>query len=241
MGGFYAFVLDTVRSMFKRPFQLWEMLEQTWFVASVAIAPAFLCSIPLCVIVVFQINQLLQEIGAIDIAGAGAGLAVIREIGPVVSVLVVAGAGATAICADLGSRKIREELDAMITLGINPIQRLVVPRVFASMIVAVAMNGVVSITGLTGGFLFSVFIQDATPGLYIANLTLLIGSFDFFTSEIKAAVFGLLAGIIACYLGMNAKGGPKGVGDAVNQTVVFSFMALFFANSILTTVFLQIG
>jgi hypothetical protein len=91
-----------------------------------------LVAIPLCVVIVFQINQVLIQIGAVDLAGAGAAVAVVREIGPIVSVLIVAGAGATAICADLGSRKIREEIDAMVTLGIDPIERLVASELKAA-------------------------------------------------------------------------------------------------------------
>lgn len=241
LGGYYAFCLDTLRMTFRRPFQFREFIEQAWFLSSVTIAPAMFMAIPFCVIIVFDLNQLLIEIGAVDLSGSGAGLAVIREIGPVASVLVVAGAGATAICADLGSRRIREELDAMATLGVNPVHRLVVPRVLASTVVAVCLNGLVCITGIIGGYLFSVYVQHATPGLYVSGLTLLVGVRDFVMSEIKAAVFGIIAGTIACYLGMNAKGGPRGVGNAVNQTVVFSFMALFFANSVMTAVFLQLA
>ena len=240
LGRFYAMCLDTFVQMFRRPFQVREFVEQAWFIAKVSLVPTLLVAIPFCVIIVFQTNQLLGELGAVDLAGAGAGLAVVREIGPMVSVLVVAGAGATAICADLGARTIREEIDAMVTLGVNPLQRLVVPRVLASTVVALALNGLVTIFGLAGGFIFSVYVQHASPGLFVSNITLLVGLFDFLTSEFKAAVFGLLAGLVACYMGLNVKGGPKGVGDAVNQTVVFSFMLLFFANSIITAVFLQI-
>jgi phospholipid/cholesterol/gamma-HCH transport system permease protein len=241
IGGYYAFCLDTLRLTFRRPFQLRELVEQAWFLSSVTIVPAILMAIPFCVIIVFDLNQLLIEIGAVDLSGSVAGLTVIREIGPVASVLVVAGAGATAMCADLGSRKIRDELDAMTTLGVNPIHRLVVPRVLASMVVAVCLNGLVCISGLVGAYFFSVYVQHATPGLFVSGVTLLVGVKDFVLSEVKALVFGLIAGTIACYLGMNASGGPRGVGNAVNQTVVFSFMALFFANSVMTAVFLQAG
>jgi len=240
LGGFYAFCLETLRLLVLKRFQFREFVDQAWFITTVSVGPAILVSIPLCVIIIFEVNQLLVQIGAIDLAGAGAAVAVVREIGPMVSVLVVAGAGATAICADLGSRKIRDEIDAMITLGINPIHRLVVPRVAASVVVAVALNGVVSIVGLAGGYYFSVVLQGATPGLFVSNLTLLVGTADFVTSEVKAAVFGLLAGLTGCYLGLNAKGGPKGVGEAVNQTVVYAFMMLFAANSIITLVYFQI-
>ncbi|WP_416366294.1 MlaE family ABC transporter permease [Nocardioides sp.] len=240
VGDFYSFVGNVFKQMFTRQFRFREFVSQAWFITTVSFAPALLVAIPFCVVIIFQVNQLLIQIGAVDLAGAGAAVAVVREIGPIVSVLVVAGAGATAICADLGSRKIRDEIDAMVTLGIDPIQRLVVPRVLASMLVGVALNGMVTVVGLVGGYVFSVILQGATPGLYIADLTLLVGLEDFVTSEIKAAVFGMLAGLTACYLGLNAKGGPKGVGDAVNQTVVFAFMLLFAANSVISALFLQI-
>lgn len=239
VGDFYGMALSTFRLMVQRPFQLRELITLAWFVASVSIVPTLLVAIPFCVIVVFQLNQLLIELGATDLAGAGAGLAVVREIGPLVSVLVVAGAGATALCADLGARTIRDELDAMRVMGIDPIQRLVVPRVLASSLVALALNGLVTLVGLTGSFLFSIFVQHASAGLFVANLTLLTGLEDFLVSEFKALVFGLLAGLVGCYLGMKVKGGPKGVGEAVNQAVVFSFLLLFLANSIITAVFLQ--
>jgi phospholipid/cholesterol/gamma-HCH transport system permease protein len=239
IGGFYRMSADTFRLGFRRPFQFRDLLHQAWFIASVSVVPTVMMAIPFCVIVVFQLNQLLIELGATDLAGAGAGLAVVREIGPMVSVLVVAGAGGTAICADLGARKIREEIEALSVMGLNPVQRLVVPRVLASTIVALALNGLVTFVGLCGSFLFSVLVQKASAGLFVANLTLLTSLSDLLVSELKAAVFGLLSGLVACYLGLNAKGGPKGVGEAVNQTVVFSFILLFLANSVITAVFLQ--
>jgi len=239
VGSFYAFCLEVFKKMFTRKFRFDEFVHQAWFISSVSIGPAIMVSIPFCVVLTFQINQILIQIGAVDLAGAGSAVAVIRELGPIVSVLAVAGAGATAIAADLGARTIREEIDAIVTLGIDPIQRLVVPRVLAATLIGVALNALVSIVGLAGGYFFSVHLQGATPGLFVSDLSLLVGVFDFVIAEIKAAVFGLLAGLTACYLGLRVKGGPKGVGDAVNQTVVFSFMLLFAANSVITAIFFQ--
>lgn len=239
LGSFYGTATHVIRMLPKRPFQWREFVAQAWFIASVSIVPTLLMAVPLCVMVVFQINVLLNEIGAIDLSGAGAGVAVIREIGPVVTVLVVAGAGATAICADLGSRTIREEIDAMKVLGIDPIQRLVVPRVLASTVVALFLNGLVTAVGLTGGYIYAVYLQGATPGQFLTAIPILTGIGDLLVSELKAAVFGLLAGLVACHLGLSVGGGPKGVGDAVNQTVVFSFVLLFLANAIITTLSLH--
>ncbi len=238
-GDFYITAWETFRYMFKRPVQWREFLHQAWFIASVSIVPTLLMSIPFCVMVIFQINLILSEIGGIDLSGSGAGVAVIREIGPIVTVLVVAGAGATAICADLGSRKIREELDATEVLGIDPIQRLVVPRVLAATVVALFLNGLVTAVGIVGGYIFSVYLQGATPGQFVSSLSLLTGTSDLAIGTLKAAIFGLLSGLVGCHLGIRVKGGPKGVGEAVNQTVVVSFILLFLANSVITTLTLH--
>lgn len=239
VGGFYSTSMETFRALFRRPFHFREFLEQAWFIASVSIMPALLMAIPFCMMFVYQINILFAEIGAVDLSGAGAGVAIIREIGPVVTVLVVAGAGSTAICADLGSRTIREEIDAMRVLGIDPIHRLCVPRVLASIVIAMFLNGLVSAVGLVGGYIATVYMQGASPGQYVTSISILTGVGDFAISELKAAVFGMLAGLVACHLGLRVRGGPKGVGDAVNQTVVFSFILLFLANSVITTIALH--
>jgi phospholipid/cholesterol/gamma-HCH transport system permease protein len=151
-----------------------------------------------------------------------------------VTVLVVAGAGATAMCADLGARTIREELDALKVMGINPTQALVVPRVLAATIVAVLLSSIVILVGLLGGFFFSVFVQHVTPGAYVAGMTVLAGVADLLLAMVKAALFGLAAGLIACYKGVSVKGGPAGVGNAVNETVVYTFVALFAINIVAT-------
>jgi phospholipid/cholesterol/gamma-HCH transport system permease protein len=188
------------------------------------------------VLTVFLLNILLLEIGAADFSGAGAALGAVTQIGPVVTVLVVAGAGATAMCADLGARTIREELDALRVLGINPIQALVVPRMLAASLVATALVSVVTIVGLTGSFLFSVYYQNVTPGAFASSLTLLTGVTDVTIALVKGALFGLCAGLIACYKGVSVGGGPQGVGNAVNETVVYSFIALYVINVIATAV-----
>ncbi|MFJ2834349.1 MlaE family ABC transporter permease [Nocardia sp. NPDC087230] len=239
VGEFYATSLETFRATARRPFHLREFLHQAWFIAGVSIMPALLMAIPFCVMFVYQINILLAEIGAVDLSGAGAGVAIIREIGPIITVLVVAGAASTAICADLGSRTIREEIDAMRVLGIDPIHRLCVPRVLASIMIAVFLNGAVSAVGLMGGYIATVYLQGASPGQYVTALSIITGPADFLVAEIKAAVFGMLAGLVACHLGLNVRGGPKAVGDAVNQTVVYSFLLLFLANSVITTIALH--
>src|SRR5690349_17066772 len=236
VGGFYALALDTLVSIPQRPFAWREFLLQTWFVARVSILPTVMLAIPFAVLMVFTFNAMLMEFGAADYTGAGAALGIVTQVGPMVTVSVVAGAGATAMCADLGARTIREELDAMRVMGINPIQALVVPRVLAATVVALLLSSWVITVGLVGGFFFSVYIQHVTPGAYVAGMTILTGMPDLLVALIKAALFGLAAGLIACYKGISVKGGPAGVGDAVNETVVYTFVALFAINIIATAV-----
>lgn len=241
VGEFFAMSLDAFIAMSKRPFAFREFVFQTWFVARVSLLPTMLLSIPFCTLVVFMLNILLGAIGAQDASGAGAALGTVNQIGPIVTVVVVAGAGATAMCADLGARTIREELDAMKVLGINPIQRLVVPRVLAATLVALLLNAIVTMVGLVGCFFFSVYVQHVTPGAFAASLTLLVGLPEIITAMVKAMLFGLAAGLIACFKGTTVGGGPQGVGTAVNETVVYTFMALFVINVLATAIGLKVA
>ena len=240
VGGLFLMSADAVRFAFRRPLQGLEFLEQCWFVARVSLAPTLLVAIPFTVLVSFVLNILLRELGAADLSGAGAAFGAVTQVGPLVTVLIVAGAGATAMCADLGSRTIREEIDAMEVLGINPIQRLVTPRMLASGLVALLLNGLVCIIGILGGYVFSVFVQDVNPGAFAAGITLLTGVPELIISCVKAALFGLIAGLVACYRGLTVSGGgAKAVGNAVNETVVYAFMALFVVNVVVTAVGIQ--
>ncbi|MCC8926777.1 ABC transporter permease [Rhodococcus sp. I2R] len=239
-GNIVELFMDVVRATFRRPFQFREFIEQAWFIASVTILPTALVAIPFGAVVSLQTGSLIKQLGAESFTGAASVLAVIQQGSPIVTALLIAGAAGSAVTADLGSRTIREEIDAMRVLGIDPVHRLVVPRVLAMILVAVLLNGLVSVVGITGGYFFNVILQGGTPGAYLASFSALAQLPDLYVAELKAAIFGVIAGIIACYKGLNPNPGPKGVGEAVNQTVVITFLLLFFANLILTLVYLQV-
>ena len=239
-GRLFALVLDVGRLTFKRPWQFREFIEQSWFIASVTIIPTSLVAIPFGAVIALQLGSLATQIGAQSFVGAASVLAIVREASPIVCALLIAGAGGSAICADLGSRKIRDEIDAMEVLGISPIQRLVVPRVLGCMLVSVALNGLVCVVGVAGGYFFNVVLQGGTPGAYLASFSALAQLPDLYAGELKALIFGLIAGVVASYKGLNAGGGPKGVGDAVNQSVVITFLLLFIVNFVITAVYFQV-
>ena len=239
-GGFMRMSVLPGKALLK-PFPWAEFRDQSWFLMGVAFLPTVAVAIPLTVLIIFTLNILLAEFGAADISGAGAALGAVTQLGPLVTVLVVAGAGSTAICADLGARTIREEIDALEVLGIDPIHRLVAPRVVASTLVAMLLNGAVITIGLVGGFLFGVYIQHISAGAYVSTLTLVTGLPEVLISIVKAMTFGLIAGLVGCYRGLTVAGGAKGVGTAVNETLVLCVVALFAVNVVLTTIGVRFG
>ncbi|MBP2473049.1 phospholipid/cholesterol/gamma-HCH transport system permease protein [Crossiella equi] len=231
---------EVLRVLPRRPFPLPEAVRQAWFLASVTILPTALVAIPFGAVISLQLGSLTQQIGAQSFTGAAGALAIIQQASPLITALLVAGAGGSAMCADIGARTIREEIDAMEVLGVNPVHRLVLPRVLGAMFVAVLLNGLVSVVGVLGGFFFNVVLQGGTPGAYLASFSALAQLSDLWVSELKAFLYGFVAGIVAAYRGLNPRPGPKGVGEAVNQAVVITFLLLFLLNMVVTAVYLQL-
>src|SRR5215212_9825932 len=210
-GHIAAMAWDVVRLAFTTRFQSREFVEQAWFVASVTLMPTILVSIPFGAVIALQVGNLTGQLGAESFAGATAVLATVREAAPIAAALIIAGAAGSAICSDLGARKMREEIDAMETLGIDPIARLVVPRALATVAVAMLMNGIVITAGIAGGYYFTVIVQGGSAGAFLASFTALATLPDIYVSMIKAAMFGFLAAIVGSYKGLSAGGGPAGV------------------------------
>ena len=216
--GVSAMTLDTAMLMPRRPFPWRELVLRSWFVARVSIAPTLMLSIPFTVLSVFTFNILLVEFGAADFSGTGAALGAVTQIGPLVTVLVVAGAAATAMCADLGApndpRGTRRNAGNGFESG-----------AFASGSARIGghrrcpvsvrhrhnrrAHRRVCVLGLH---------PTRQSGKFVASLTLLTGLPEVVISFVKAGLFGLAAGLIACYKGISVGGGPAGVGNAVNET-----------------------
>jgi phospholipid/cholesterol/gamma-HCH transport system permease protein len=239
-GQLFALGLDVAVAMFRRPFQLREFIEQAWFVTKVSALPTALFTIPFGATIALLLSELTRQFGAQSQTGAGSVVAIVQQAAPIVTALLIAGAAGAAVCADLGARTIREEIAALEVLGISPIQRLVVPRVLAMIFVAVVLNGLATVVGVAGGYFFNVVVQGGTPGAYLASFSTIAQVSDIVVSELKAALFGLAVGIVAAHRGLNPAPGPKGVGAAVNQTVVISFVLVFLINLVVTAIYLQL-
>lgn len=240
IGEFFAFTWDVIRAVPRRPFQSREFLEQAWFIATVAILPTALVAIPFGGIIALQVGNLIQQLGAQSLSGGATVNGLVREVGPLATALLLAGAAGSAICADLGARTIREEIDALKVLGIDPIPRLVVPRVLGGALVGVALTGMVIGVSISGGYVFNVIVQGGTPGVYVDSFKSLATVADVVSSLVKGVIFGALAALVGCFKGLRAGGGPRGVGQAVNEAVVVSFLLLFLVNFLVTAVYFQI-
>jgi phospholipid/cholesterol/gamma-HCH transport system permease protein len=239
-GEIAAMVVDVTKAVFTTRFQTREFIEQAWFICSVTLMPTILVSIPFGAVISLQVGNLTGQLGAQSFAGASAVLAVVREAAPIAAAMIIAGAAGSAICSDMGARKIREEIDAMEVLGIDPIERLVVPRVLATVFVALMINGLVIAAGIGGGYFFTVIVQGGNAGAFLSSFTALASLPDLYISMIKAVLFGYMAAIVGSYKGLNAGGGPSGVGRAVNEAVIIAFMILFALNSIITAIYFQV-
>jgi phospholipid/cholesterol/gamma-HCH transport system permease protein len=180
-----------------------------------------------------QAANFLTLFGALDRLGGFFILASVREFAPFVTAVVVAGVAGTAITADLGARKIREELDALQVLGVDPIKNLVVPRFLSLMLITGLMDIYALLFGISGG-IFAEIAYGQPLGGFFATLFTNASITDLWGSLLKCTLFGAIIAIVCCYKGMNASGGAEGVGRAVNEAVVIAFLGVFAFNYVFT-------
>lgn len=200
-----------------------------------------LCWLPLLISTVavnfgapgLQAIGFLNLFGAPDRLGAFFIVAAVREFAPFVTAIIVAGVAGTAMTADLGARKIREELDALQVLGVDPVKNLVVPRFLALILITGLFDIYAILFGLSGGIIATLVNHEPLApffSTFLANASIT----DLWGSIVKCTLFGAIISIVCCYKGMTASGGAEGVGRAVNQAVVISFIGVFALNYVFT-------
>jgi phospholipid/cholesterol/gamma-HCH transport system permease protein len=168
-------------------------------------------------------------------------MASVREFAPWINAMVVAGVVGTAMTADLGARRIREEIDAMEVLGVDPIRDLILPRVIAVTIMTGLIDLVALVLGIVGGYIAGVWVLGANPDAFFASFYDNATTPDIWGSVVKTTIFGLIIGVVCCYKGLHARGGPSGVGRAVNQAVVTAFAAIWVIDYVFTTILLGLN
>lgn len=225
--------------LFTGRFQWQEFIRQGAFMAGTAVLPTVLVALPIGVTLSIQFALLAGQVGATSLAGAASGLAVIRQAASLTAAILMAAAVGSAITADLGSRKMREETDAMEVMGVSVIRRLVVPRFAAAIMVGVALTGVVCFVGFLASYLFNVYFQNGAPGSFVATFASFATTGDLIVALLKAVIFGAIVAVVSCQKGMSTVGGPTGVANSVNAAVVESILILMVVNVAISQLYIM--
>lgn len=228
-------VTDLLTGRFKRQ----EFIRQGAFMAGTAVVPTVLVALPIGVTLSIQFALLAGQVGATSLAGAASGLAVIRQAASLTAAILMAAAVGSAITADLGSRKMREETDAMEVMGVSVIRRLVVPRFAAAIMIGVALTGVVCFVGFLASYLFNVYFQNGAPGSFVATFASFATTGDMIVALVKAVIFGAIVAIVSCQKGLATVGGPTGVANSVNAAVVESILILMVVNVAISQLYIM--
>jgi phospholipid/cholesterol/gamma-HCH transport system permease protein len=192
-------------------------------------------------ILVLQMSPPLDEFGRKDLVANITGVAVLRELGPLIAAIVLTGFAGAAIAAEIGTMVVGEEIEALEAHALNPVRFLVVPRVIATVISMTCLAVISNLVAIGAGFAVAVLALGIPGELYIQNTLDQVKLADFVTGIMKATVFGLLIGLISCSNGLRVTGGAAGVGKATTDTVVQAIVSIIIADLIFTTVFYTLG
>ncbi len=193
------------------------------------------------VILALQMAPPLAEFGQTDKTANIIGIAIFRELGPLIAAIVLTGFAGASIAAEIGTMAVNEELEALEAHALNPIRFLVVPRVIATTISLVILTVIGDITSVVSGGFIGVFVLDVPFALYRDNTLTQLEPSDFLTGLVKATVFGAILGSIACYNGLKVSGGAAGVGLATTNTVVQTVVSVVLADLLFTALFYSVG
>ncbi|BAX96185.1 putative YrbE family protein [Mycobacteroides stephanolepidis] len=226
--------------LFTGRFRYAEFVHQAAFMAGTAFLPTLFVTLPIAVTLSIQFSLLAGQVGATSLSGAATGLVVIRQGASLVAAILLAAAVGSAVSADLGSRAMREEIDAMEVMGVSPIRRLVVPRFAAVIVVGVALTGLTCFVGFIAGYLFNVYMQNGVAGSFLATFSSFATVGDMVLALVKAVIFGAIVAIVSCHKGLDTRGGPAGVANSVNASVVESILLLMIVNVVLSQLYILV-
>jgi phospholipid/cholesterol/gamma-HCH transport system permease protein len=180
----------------------------------------------------------MARFGAENYVGPVVALSILRELGPVLTAILVGGKVASGITAELGSMKVTEQIDALRALGVNYVKRLIVPRMLAAVIVFPLVTVLADFTGLVGGMLVAVFDREVDPYLYWNTIAYWVVIRDFLTGLVKSLFFGIIVTLVGCYNGLATEGGTEGLGRSTTATVVQVAMGVIVSDFFLTKLLL---
>jgi phospholipid/cholesterol/gamma-HCH transport system permease protein len=210
------------------------IIKQMEFVGVKSISVVILTGVFTGMVMAFQSYYGFSKFGAETMVGAAVALAMTRELGPVLTALMVNARAGSAMAAELGTMRVTEQIDALTVTAVNPVNYLVMPRVVASVIILPVLCIITDYVGVLGGYVISCGLLKVNPGMFIGNIYEVIEVTDIFNGLIKASVFGMILALVGCYKGFFARGGAEGVGKATTEAVVLSSILILVFDYILT-------
>lgn len=235
VGRFAGFTGAVLRRALTRPRFVSATLSHCWTTTMRCLLPVVAVTAPFGMVMSLQGLEIFDLFGAQRLLSGLVSVAVLRELSPVLASVLVAAQGGSSCAAELGSMRIKEELDATEVMAVDSVRFHVVPRVLALTLATPLLNVAGSAAGIVGGYVTAVLLKGEPSGTYIAEMWGLCGPADVWGGLVKTAVFGLTIGLVATWHGFHARGGAAGVGRAVNDTVVHSVVAFIVLNYLLTS------
>lgn len=226
IGLFSRFSWSALRAFFKRPYRVKDLIQQMEFVGNQSVLIIVLTGVFTGMAVSFQIYLGFKLINATSLVGPTVAMGIARELGPVLSGLIVAARAGGAMAANLGSMRVSEQIDAIEVMGVDPIRYLVAPRIMAAVITMPFLTGVFDFVALIGSYFLCVFVLELDEAVFWDKTTLWLDPHHINEGLIKAAVFGFIFATICTYRGFYTRGGARDVGDATNRGVVLSMVLI---------------
>ena len=242
--GGLAGLLGNVANRFTRSFyargariRFGSYLQQCFRFGVRAIPIIMLVQVFIGIILALNLAPTLAQYGQLEQVATVVAIAVFRELGPLITAILLSGFAGAAIAAELGAMVEGEEIKALKAHALDPVRFLVVPRVIATAVMTLGLTELADVVGVIGGMITGVFVLDISPNTYLDLTAAAVDLTDYTTGLVKAVVFGVLIASLACYEGLNVRGGAEGVGRATTTTVVKSIVALIGADCVFTAVF----
>lgn len=237
---FYVLSGRALRNLFRGPHYLDDVFIQMDIIGVGSLPIVILIGFFSGFVITMQMSRALQQYGATGQVGQIVAITLVRELGPVLTALLVAGRNASGIASELGSMKVTEQIDAMRALGTDPIQKLVTPRMIATAIMLPILTIVADFVGLIGGFVIAYFSIGLTASQYWTNAYQALEYNDVVQGLLKPFVFAFIISLVGCFYGLRTSGGTQGVGLATTKAVVAASVWVFVVTSLLTRIFVNL-
>jgi len=237
LGGSFNLLYASIAAAFRRPFYFRLLIEQCYILGVKSSSIVFITALSTGMVMSLQFGFGLERFGGKLYVPKVVGLSIMRELGPVLSCLMIAARVGSGIAAELGSMNVTQQIDAIRALGTDPIKRLVIPRVLALLIMTPLLTVFADLVGVFGGMFISNAELFIHPDFYYHEAILSLKTSDFLVGILKTSFFGLLIALTGCYYGMKTEGGTQGVGQATTKSVVTSSLLIVVTDFVLTKLF----